>query len=83
MAIMQREFFSSPRGPAPSDEDTWRLVFDASAGRVLVRHLWQTSRDSGYRDTDIGEFLSQAGATQGAAHDALIELLFGRVVALA
>ena len=28
MATIEREFYCSARGPAPTDEDTWRLVFD-------------------------------------------------------
>jgi hypothetical protein len=26
MATIEREFYRSARGPAPTDEDTWRLV---------------------------------------------------------
>ena len=38
MATIEREFYRSARGPAPTDEDTWRLVFDARAMRLLVQH---------------------------------------------
>jgi hypothetical protein len=38
MATIEREFYRSARGPAPTDDDTWRLVFDSRAGRLLVRH---------------------------------------------
>ena len=77
MAIMQRPFFRSPRGPSPGDHDAWTLMFDSAAKRLLVRHLWGTSRHSGYDDWDIAEFLADEGEPQKA----LLELLFDRVSA--
>jgi hypothetical protein len=78
MAITQRPFFRSARGPSPADYDAWTLVFDSAAKRLLVRHLWETSRHSGYDDWDIAEFLADE---EGAPQAALFEILFGRVPA--
>jgi hypothetical protein len=74
MAIIQREFYRSARGPTPVDEDVWRLVFDRRAMRVLVRHEWETTGHSGVDEFEIGEFLAQDSAAQAA----LIEILFDR-----
>jgi hypothetical protein len=75
MATIEREFYRSARGPAPTDEDTWRLVFDPRAGRLLVRHQWETAGHTGVDEFEISDFLAQGGAAPGA----LIEILFGRV----
>jgi hypothetical protein len=71
MAVTEREFYRSARGPSPSDEDAWRLVFDNSTG-LFVRHEWQSKRHSGADDFAIAEFLAE----QGAAQSALLNLLF-------
>ena len=75
MATIEREFYRSARGPAPTDEDTWRLVFDPRAMRVLVRHEWEAAGHNGVDEFEIGEFLAQ----DGAASTELIKILFGRV----
>ena len=72
-ATIVREFCRSARGPAPTDEDTWRLAFDAETGSLLVRHEWQAERHAGVDEYEIREFL----ATKGAAQTALLALLFG------
>jgi len=73
MAVLQREFYRSARGPSPSDEDVWRLVFDPATGSLLVRHEWESERHSGVNEFEIVEFLAQ----HGAAQTALLSLLFG------
>jgi len=77
MAIIEREFYRSARGPAPTDEDTWRLVFDSRAMRLVVRHQWETAGHTGVDEFEISDFLARGGA----APEALIEILFGRVAA--
>jgi hypothetical protein len=77
MATLEREFYGSFRGPAPTDEDAWRLVFDPSKTGLLVRHEWRTTRHSGIDEFTVDEFLAQPGA----AREALIAVLFGRVTA--
>ena len=72
MAVLQREFHRSARGPSLGDEDLWRLVFDEATGNLLVRHEWESARCSGVDELEIAEFLAQ----QGAAQTALISLLF-------
>ena len=47
MATIEREFYRSARGPAPTDEDAWRLVFDQRAMRLLVRHEWKAAGHNG------------------------------------
>ena len=76
MAAIEREFYRSARGPSPSDEDTWRLVFDHETG-LMVRYEWQSERHNGIDDFGIAEFLAQEGAPQTA----LLSLLFGEVMA--
>jgi len=71
MAVIQREFYRSARGPTPADEDWWCLVFDDETRRLLVRHEWRTTRHNGFDDFDIAEFLQQPGAAQGALIDSL------------
>jgi len=75
MATIEREFYRSARGPAPTDEDTWRLVFDPRAMRLLVRHEWEAAGHNGVDEFEIAEFLVQ----DGAAPAELIKILFGRV----
>jgi hypothetical protein len=74
MATLEREFYRSPRGPAPADEDVWRLAFDQNASRLVVRHEWQATRHACVEDYTVDEFLAQ----HGAAADALLALLFDR-----
>jgi hypothetical protein len=62
MTILEREFYRSARGPAPADEDTWRLVFDQSAKRLFVRHEWHAMRHAGTDEFTLDEFLIQRGA---------------------
>jgi hypothetical protein len=73
MAILEREFFRSARGPAPGDIDIWRLVFDETAASLVVRHEWQTERHTGLDDFGLAEFL----LLESAARDALLGMLFG------
>jgi hypothetical protein len=77
MAILEREFYCSARGPAPADEDTWQLVFDQNAKRLFVRHEWHAARHAGTDEFTLDEFLIQGDA----ASEALLALLFGRVTA--
>jgi hypothetical protein len=72
MAVIQRRFYQSWRGPAPGDEDFWWLAFDDEIRRLLVRHEWQGSGHSGFDEFEIAEFLQQTGDAQTA----LIESLF-------
>jgi hypothetical protein len=72
MAVIQRKFYRSSRGPRPADEDSWWLVFDTETRRLLVRHEWQASGHSGFDEQEIAEFLQQVGSAQTA----LIEGLF-------
>jgi hypothetical protein len=74
MAMLEREFYRSARGPAPADEDVWRLVFDQNTKRLFVRHEWQSTGHAGVEDYTVDEFLTR----QGAAADALLTLLFDR-----
>jgi hypothetical protein len=71
MATIDREFYQSWRGPAPSDRDCWRLVFDPQTRRLLVRHEWQTSRHDGFDEMEVAEFLKQTGEAQTALIDSL------------
>jgi hypothetical protein len=71
MAAIQRKFYQSSRGPAPADEDSWWLVFDAEIRRLLVRHEWQASGHSGFDELDAAEFLEQTGGAQTALIDSL------------
>jgi hypothetical protein len=77
MTILEREFYRSPRGPAPADADFWRLVFDPDTKRLVVRHDWCAKRHTGVDEFTLDEFLAQ----DGDARDALIDLLFGRSTA--
>ncbi len=72
MAVIDRKFYQSWRGPGPADEDSWWLVFDTETRRLSVRHEWQASRHSGFDELPVAEFLEQAGGAQTA----LIESLF-------
>jgi hypothetical protein len=71
MAVIQQKFYRSWRGPAPADEDSWWLVFDAEVRRLLVRHEWQASGHSGFDEFEIAEFLEQSGDAQTALIDSL------------
>jgi hypothetical protein len=71
MAVIQREFYRSARGPAPGDEDSWSLIFDGETKRLFVRHEWQTTRHSGVDEFEVAAFLQQAGAAQTALIDSL------------
>jgi hypothetical protein len=75
MAIIQREFYRSARGPTPADEDVWRLVFDQSAMLLLVHHEWESIGHNGVDEFEVTEFLAQ----EGAAQTALIDVLFDRI----
>jgi hypothetical protein len=72
MAVIQRQFYQSWRGPAPADEDCWWLAFDEEVRRLLVRHEWQSFGHSGFDEFEIAEFLEQSGEAQTA----LVEILF-------
>ena len=73
MATIEREFFRSARGPAPTDVDAWRLVFYRRAMRLLVRHQWETVGHNGVDEFEIAEFLAQDGAAPAEL------MIFGRV----
>jgi hypothetical protein len=77
MQVLLREFYRSARGPAPRDEDVWRLVFECGTKRLVVRHEWEATGHSGVDEFDIAEFLAQEGGPQAA----LIDGLFHRVLA--
>lgn len=59
MAAIDRQFYQSWRGPGPTDQDRWWLVFDAETRRLLVRHEWQTARHRGFDEFEVAEFLQQ------------------------
>lgn len=71
MAAINRRFYQSFRGPAPSDQDSWSLVFDPETRRLQVRHTWQTSRHDGYDDVEVAEFLKGTGSAQTALIDSV------------
>jgi hypothetical protein len=74
MAVIQREFYQSARGPQPGDEDWWVLIFDGVTGCLLVRHEWQAAGHSGIDEFEIAEFLQQKGAAQTALIDSLFRV---------
>jgi hypothetical protein len=74
MAVIQREFYRSARGPQPGDEDWWVLIFDGAIGRLFVRHEWQAAGHSGIDEFEIAEFLEQKGSAQTALIDSLFRL---------
>ena len=74
MAIIQREFYRSARGPSPRDEDWWVLVFDRVIGRLFVRHEWHAAGHSGVDEFEIAEFLAQQGAAQTTLIDSLFQV---------
>jgi hypothetical protein len=74
MPAINRKFYESWRGPAPTDQDSWWLVFDAETRRLLVRHEWQTSKHSGFDELEVAEFLKQTGGAQTALIDSLFLL---------
>jgi hypothetical protein len=71
MAVINRQFYQSWRGPTPADQDSWCLVFDTETRRLLVRHEWQTSRHDGFDELELAEFLKQRGVEQTALIDSL------------
>jgi hypothetical protein len=71
MTVINRKFYQSWRGPAPTDQDTWSLMFDNESRRLLVSHEWQTSRHDGCEEMELAEFLKQAGPAQTALVDSL------------
>jgi hypothetical protein len=71
MALINREFYRSWRGPSPADQDSWCLVFDGETRRLLVRHEWQTSRHDGFDELEVAEFLKETGEAQTALIDSL------------
>jgi hypothetical protein len=72
MAVINRKFYQSWRGPTPADQDHWSLVFDDDSRRLLVRHEWQAFRHNGVDEMEIAEFLQTTGPEQTA----LIQSLF-------
>ena len=74
MAVIQREFYRSARGPGPADEDWWCLIFDDETRHLLVRHEWRATRHNGFDDFEIAEFLQQRGAAQEALIDSLFQV---------
>jgi hypothetical protein len=74
MAIIQREFYRSARGPKPGDEDWWSLIFDRRAKRLFIRHEWQATGHSGVDEFEMAEFLEQEGAAQTAFIDRLFQV---------
>jgi hypothetical protein len=74
MAVVQREFYRSARGPSPADEDWWVLVFDGRIRRLFVRHQWQATGHAGIDEFEIAEFLAQKGAAQTALIDSLFQV---------
>jgi hypothetical protein len=75
VATIEREFYRSPRGPAPTDEDTWR--WSSTHGRCVFWFGTNGRRPDITASDEFGiaEFLAQ----DGAAAAALIKILFGRV----
>lgn len=71
MAMIDRKFHESWRGPGPNDRDSWSLVFDPETRRLLVRHEWQTSWHNGLDEFEVAEFLRQDGEAQTALIDSL------------
>ncbi|HEY3892316.1 MAG TPA: hypothetical protein VGM00_10190 [Bradyrhizobium sp.] len=71
MTVIDRQFYQSWRGPGPTDQDTWWLVFDAEIRRLQVRHEWQTARHRGFDEFEVAEFLQQPGDPQTALIDSL------------
>ena len=71
MAVINRRFYQSWRGPSPSDQDSWSLLFDSETRCLLVRHEWQTSNHNGFDEFEVAEFLKQAGDAQTALVDSL------------
>jgi hypothetical protein len=74
MAVINRKFYQSWRGPGPSDQDSWCLVFDEETRRLLVRHEWQTSRHDGFDELELAEFLKETGVVQTALIDSLFRV---------
>jgi hypothetical protein len=75
MAVLERELYRTTRGPTPSDEESWHLVFDPDTKRLVVRHEWTTAGHSGVAEFDVAEFLKQDGGEQAVRE--LIRLIGG------
>ena len=71
MAVINRRFYQSWRGPSPNDQDFLSLIFDSESRHLLVRHELQASRHNGVEDLEIAEFLQQTGSAQAALIDSL------------
>jgi hypothetical protein len=71
MPVINRRFYQSWRGPGPTDQDLWFLVFDTETRHLLVRHEWRTSRHTGFDEFELTEFLQQTGPAQTALVDSL------------
>jgi hypothetical protein len=71
MAVINRRFYQSWRGPSPNHQDFWSLMFDQESRHLLVRHEWQGSRYNGFEDLELAEFLKQPGSAQAALIDSL------------
>ena len=74
MAVVQREFYRSARGPSPWDEDWWTLIFDRTTGRLFVHHEWQAAGHSGVDEFELAEFLKHEGDAQAALIDSLFRV---------
>jgi hypothetical protein len=74
MAVINRKFYQSWRGPGPSDQESWSLVFDTETRHLVVRHEWQTSRHDGCDEFELAEFMLQTGSAQEALVDSLLRV---------
>src|SRR5260370_30715561 len=75
MAVIQREFYRSARGPSPGDEDWWGLIFDGAIGRLFVRHEWQAAGHSAIDEIEVVEFLARQRTVQPALTVCIFQLL--------
>ena len=71
MAVINRQFYQTWRGPDVNDQDSWSLVFNEDTRRLHVRHEWGSQGYQGFDDYEIVEFLQQSGAAQTALIDQL------------
>lgn len=71
MAVINRQFYQTWRGPGVNDQDSWLLVFNEETRRLQVRHEWGSSGYQGFDDYEIVEFLQQSGTAQTALIDQL------------
>ena len=74
MAVINRKFYQSWRGPTPSDQESWSMVFDTETRHLVVRHEWQISRHDGCDDLELAEFLQESGSAQEALVDSLFRV---------